>query len=197
MFFKLIIASAGTVLLIWGAMGDIQNRTIPVPVGFGMLVLGLAVLIKDSWWIPYFAIYFLFAIWCTRGGIWKYLLIAASLGMLIAFGWEAAPLVAGIVFVAFLFWQKWFGGGDAQLAMGLMGIGQDWIVLAMLFGTTIIAGITETMIRRGGVVEGAKRLAWVAGQLGAEPDDEAIRTPWGVIAAIVGVIYLWIWVFLL
>lgn len=162
-----------------------------------MLGLGLAALIKEGWWIPFFAVYYLLAIWCTRGGVWQYVLLIASAGMLWAFGWEAAPLVVGILFVSFSFWNGWFGGGDSQLAFGLIGIGHDWYVLVLLFGMTILLGVILTMVQRGGVKQGAQRLLSVAKRLGEEPDSEAIRTPWGIVAAIAGVSYLWIWALVL
>jgi hypothetical protein len=160
-----------------------------------MLLLGLVVLVVESLYI--WAAYFLVAIWSTRGGMWRYVLFAASLVVVWLYGWEALPMVCGVLFVATLFWMKWFGGGDAQLAMGLVGIGHDWPVIGMVFGLTIAAGIARTVIRRGGVVRGARRLVWVAGHLGDPPDEEAIRTPWAIVAAIAGVSYLWLWALVL
>jgi len=193
--YKIIVAALGTGLLIWAAIVDSRTRKIPVAAGFGMLGLGLVVLLWESWYL--WAAYYVLAIWCTRGGIWKMVLVVASLGMLLIEGWEAAPMVAGILFVSFLFWQKWFGGGDSQLAFGLIGIGHDWIVLAILFGLTIIFGVLMTIIRRGGIRQGVERLASIARRIGEEPDSEAIRTPWGIVAAVAGVSYLWLWALVL
>ncbi len=195
MSFKIIVAVLGTGLLIWAAIADIKTRKIPVAAGFGMLGLGLVVLLWESWYL--WAAYYLFAIWSTRGGIWKMVLVVASLGMLLIYGLEAAPIVVGSTFVSFLFWQKWFGGGDSQLAFGLIGIGHDWIVLAILFGLTIVLGVLMAIIRRGGIRQGIERLASVARRLSKEPDSEAIRTPWGIVAAVAGVSYLWLWALVL
>ena len=193
MIFNIIIAALGTALLVWAAIVDSRTRKIPVAAGFGMLGLGLAVLVRDGGAIPFWAMYYLLAIWCTRGGVWQPVLVVASIGMLWAFEWEAAPLVLGNTFVSLLFWRKWFGGGDSQLAFGLIGIGHDWLVLALLFGLTIVLGVGLTIIRQGGVQQGVKRLVSVARRLGEEPDSEAIRTPWGIVAAVAGVSYLWLW----
>jgi hypothetical protein len=193
--FESAVAAVGTGLLVWAAVEDVRRRKVPVIAGFGMLLLSLIVLVVQSWYI--WAAYFVIAVWCTRGGIWKYVLVAASLVMVWLYPWDALPIVVGVLFVSTLFWMKWFGGGDAQLAMGLVGIGHDWIVLGILFGLTIVVGIVLTIVRRGGVVEGAKRLAWVAGHLGEPADAEAIHTPWGIVAAVAGVTYLWLWALVL
>lgn len=187
----------GSALLLWAAVIDYRTRKIPVVAGFGMLGLGLAVLVKGGGGIPFLALYFLLAIWSTRGGVWQVVLLAASVGMLWAFGWEAGPLVVGILFVSYAFWSGWLGGGDSQLAFGLIGIGQDWLILTMLFGLTILAGVILAIRKQGGVEQGARRLISVARRLGEPPDDEAIRTPWGIIAAIGGVSYLWLWALVL
>jgi hypothetical protein len=193
--FDIGVAVAGSGLLAWAAVEDARRRKIPMAAGVGMLVLGLAVLVQASLYI--WAAYYLLAIWCTRGGIWRYVLVGASLLMVFLYPWEGLPLVVGVLFVATLFWMKWFGGGDAQLATGLVGIGHNWIVLGMVFGLTIAVGVLLTIVRRGGVVEGTKRLAWVARHLGESPDEEAIRTPWGIVAAIAGMCYLWLGVWVL
>ena len=189
MTFNIGVAVLGTALLAWAAAADARTRKVPMLAGLGMLGLGLAVLLREGW---IGAAYYLVAIWCTRGGIWRFVLGAASVVMLLLYTWEAAPFVLGVLFVSTLFWMKWFGGGDAQLAIGLIGIGHDWVVLGLLFGLTIVVGVALMIIRQGGVVEGAKRLAWVAGHLGAQADAEAIHTPWGIVAAVAGVTYLWL-----
>jgi hypothetical protein len=193
--FEIGVAIAGTGLLAWAAVADARRRKIPIVAGFGMLLLGLAVLVEASLYT--WAAYYLLAIWCTRGGAWRYVLVGASLLMVFEYTWEGLPLVVGVLFVASLFWMKWIGGGDAQLATGLIGIGHDWNVLGMVFGLTIVVGVLLTIVRRGGVVEGTKRLAWIARHLGESPDEQAIRTPWGIVAAIAGVSYLWLWVLVL
>ena len=194
MTFNIGVAVLGTALLAWAAAADARTREVPMLAGLGMLGLGLVVLLREGW---IGAAYYLVAIWCTRGGIWRFVLGAASVVMLLLYTWEAAPLVLGVLFVSTLFWMKWFGGGDAQLAIGLIGIGRNWLVLGLLFGLTILVGVALMIIRQGGVVQGAKRMAWVARHLGEEADAQAIRTPWAVVAAVVGVSYLWLWALVL
>lgn len=189
------VAVVGTVLLVWGAVADAKWRKIPVLAGFGMLGLGLIVLLAEGLYA--WAAYYLVAIWCTRGGIWRYVLGGASLVMLLVAGWEVLPLVVGVLLVATLFWMRWFGGGDSQLAVGLIGIGHDWLVVGMMFGLTIVVAIVLSVRRRGGVVPAARRLAWVARSLNRPPDEDAIQTPWGIIAAVAGVGYLWLWALVL
>lgn len=195
MAFEVAQAAVGTALLAWAAVEDARTRTIPRLAGLGMLLLGLIALAqwKSGMGIERaaYAVYFLTAIWSTRGGAWRYVLVAASTVMLYLFGENGAPLVVGVLFVCALFWMKWFGGGDAQLAMGLVGIGHDWLVLALLFGLTIAVGMALTIARQGGVVKAGARMLWVARHMHEPPDEQAIHTPWAVVAAVAGVAYLW------
>ncbi|MEW6567696.1 MAG: hypothetical protein AB1449_05930 [Chloroflexota bacterium] len=195
MIFEIAVAVLGSAALAWAAAADVKTRKIPAPAGFGMLGLGLLVLLVEKWYVG--AAYFVVTIWCTRGKGWQYLLLVGSAVMLWAYQWQSAPLVVGVLLVAMIFWMKWFGGGDAQLAMGLVGVGHDWLVLGLVFGLTILVGIAMTVARRGSVTEGARRLVWVARNLSAEPDGDALRTPWAVIAAGAGVVYLWLWALVL
>jgi len=195
MTFRVAIAVAGTALLAWAALTDARTRKIPVAAGLGVLGVGLAVLVWERWYLG--ALYYLIAIWSTRGGVWRYVVGAASLVMLWTNGWEAVPFVIGVLFVALLFWMKWFGGGDAQLAVGLIGIGHDWVVLGVLFGLTILVGLVLTVVRQGGVGEAARRMVWVARHMSEPADEQAIHTPWAIVAAIAGASYLWMWALVL
>ena len=95
------------------------------------------------------AAYYVVAIWCTRDGVWRIVLAVASLALVGVGGEAAVPLVLGALFVSLTFWMKWFGGGDAQLALGLIPIGHDWAVLAFVFGLTLLAGLVLTISGRG------------------------------------------------
>ncbi len=184
------VASFTTALLIWAARLDLMTRKIPRGAGFGVLAIGLFVLLWNQLWIE--ALYYVLAIWCTSGGVWTLLLILASLATAFVRGGDSIPLVLGLVIISVFFWMHWFGGGDAQLAIGLIGIGHDWAILAFLVGATIISMIF-LVFRRHGVTEGLKRLHQVFRNLAAKPDAHAIRTPWAVIAMIAGILYLWLW----
>jgi hypothetical protein len=63
----------------------------------------------------------------------------------------------------------------------------------MVFTQTVVTGVLLTIIRRGGVAAGLRRLGWVAEHLGESPDREAIRTPWRIVAAVAWISYLWLW----
>ena len=187
---NVVISCLTTVLLIWAARFDYMTRKIPRGAGFSLLAIGLFVLLWKQLWIE--ALYYVIAIWCTSGGIWALVLIMASLATVFAHGESSIPLVLGIVLVSVFFWVHWFGGGDAQLAIGLIGIGHDWTVLALLAGATIFLMIL-LVFRRHGIMGGLKRLQHVFLNLGARPDVYAIRTPWAVIALVAGILYLWLW----
>jgi hypothetical protein len=84
----------------------------------------------------------------------------------------------------------WFGGGDAQLAFGLVALGRDWWILAYLFGGTILLGFVM-MFRRHGFDGGIERSWWVFRNLNS-PDEEAIKFPWAVLASAGGIVYMWV-----
>jgi hypothetical protein len=183
-----------TLLLIWAAWVDIRTRQIPVIAGYGILTLGLIVLLLNQLWIE--AVYYALAIWCTSGGVWKTVLSIASLILVFIRGEEVIPLVLGVLIVAIFFWMNRFGGGDSQLAIGLIGVGHDWPVLAFLAGTTILAWLI-IVFRKHGITSGLKRMAFVFQRIDEQADADAIRTPWAVIALIGGTLYLWVWPYLI
>ena len=187
---NILVASLATVFLIWAARVDYRIRKIPRGAGFGILAIGLFVLLWNQLWVE--ALFFVIAIWCTSGGIWSLVLILISMATVFLQGEASLPLVLGIVLVSLFFWMRWFGGGDAQLAIGLIGIGHDWTILALLAGCTILSmGIL--VFRRYGFSNGIKRVRYVFQHLSAKPDANAIHTPWALIALIVGILYLWFW----
>jgi len=179
-----VLTSAG---LIWAAIGDIRQRKIPKPAGLGLLVIGLVFLLINEMWLE--AVFYLSAIWGSRGGWWPVLYILFAV-ILVYRDLDSLPFVVGILYVLSLFELGWFGGGDAQVAFGLIAIAADWwIVIYLIMGANILA-IVLNIIREGGVMGAIKRLRWA---LKNPPDESALRTPWVVLAMTVGLIYLWIW----
>lgn len=176
--------------LIWAGYSDIKSRRVPVIAGFGLLGMGLVFLLLGRQWIQ--AAFFLLAIWGSRGRRWG-LPIAALGFVVLALDLSSLPFVLGVMFVLFIFWMGWFGGGDAQLALGLMALGNDGWIVAYLFGGTIVVALVLSIVKRGGIVPAIKRLAWVFRNLGGKPDTEALRTPWGALAAVAGLVYMWVW----
>ena len=65
------------------------------------------------------------------------------------------PFFIGILYILAIFEVGWFGGGDPQLAFGLVALGRDWWILAYLFGGTILYGFA-VMFRRHGFGGGLK-----------------------------------------
>ncbi len=182
-----VLASAA---LIWAAYSDIKTRRVPLVAGFGLLGVGLLFLLIGHLWIH--AAFFLLAIWGSRGKAWSVPVAALGAAVLII-DLSALPFVIGVMFVLFIFWMGWFGGGDAQLALGLMAMANGWWMVAYLFGGTILVAVVLSIIERGGVVPAMRRLFWVLKNIGEEPDQEALRIPWGVLAAASGLVYMWIW----
>lgn len=189
----IVIYVLATLLLLWAAWIDVRTRKIPVIAGYGILALGLIVLLWNHLWIE--TIYYVLAIWCTSGGIWKAILSIASLIMIIIRGEVVIPFVLGILVVSIFFWMNRFGGGDSQLAIGLIGVGHDWPVLAFLAGVTIFA-MLFLVIRKHGITSGITRMVIVFKQIDEQADADALHTPWAVIALIAGTLYLWVWPYL-
>jgi len=182
-----VLASAA---LIWAAYSDIKTRRVPIVAGFGLLGVGLLFLLIGRLWIH--AAFFLLAIWGSRGKIWSVPVAALGIAVLIL-DLSSLPFVLGVLFVLLIFWMGWFGGGDAQLALGLMAMANDWLIVAYLFGGTILVAVVLSIVKRGGIIPAIKRLSWVLKNIGKEPDEEALRIPWGVLAAAAGLVYMWIW----
>jgi len=151
------LAVLATVALVWAAVRDVRTNLIPCIAGFGILAIGLGYLLLNTLCLE--SAFFLAAIWGSRGGVWRLpVLILAFL--LLAKGVESTPFVIGILYVMAIFELGWFGGGDSQLAFGLVALGRDWWILAYLFGGTILVGLTEIFLRRG-FGGGFKRFWWV------------------------------------
>jgi len=182
-----ILAFLASGALVWAAVRDVHSNLIPHVAGFGILAIGLAYLMINSLWLE--SAFFLAAIWGSRGGVWRIPILILAV-FLLAKGLGSIPFVVGILYVLAIFELGWFGGGDAQLAFGLVALGRDWWILAYLFGGTILLGLTVIFLRRGSK-NGLKRLWWVISNLGS-PDREAVRFPWAVLASMGGLAYIWV-----
>ena len=174
----------------WATLSDIRTRKIPFVAGIGLLLIGLFFLIKERMWLE--ALFFAVVVWGSRGGIW-YLLIAAVAIIVLVNNPVSLPFVLGMLFVLFIFVMGWFGGGDSQVAFGLIAIARDWWMVGYLFGGTIVVAIVLSIVKRGGIKDAAERLWWVSRHMKEAPDEEALRTPWAVLASAAGLIYIWLW----
>ena len=182
-----MLAILASSTLIWAALGDVRSRHIPIIAGYGMLAVGLAVLLINELWLE--TVFYIAAIWGSRGGIWRLPILISGVA-LFAQGFESLPFVIGTLYVLAIFELGWFGGGDAQLALGLMAIGRDWWIVGYLFGGTILLGLFMVFLTRG-LRGGAKRLWWVLMHMDA-PDDQALKVPWGILATFAGLLYIWV-----
>jgi hypothetical protein len=182
-FFAILTSAA----LVWAAVRDVQNRLIPRMAGFGVLAIGLGYLILNSLWLE--SAFFLAAIWGSRGGVWRLPVLVLAV-LLLANDPGLLPYVLGMLYVQAIFDLGWFGGGDAQIAFGLIALGKDWWILVYLFGSTILLGLTLVFQERG-FGGGLGRLRWVLKHMNA-PDKEAIKIPWAVLASTGGLAYIWV-----
>ncbi len=173
--------------LVWAALSDLRTRLIPAAPGFGMLAAGLVSLWLHQLWLE--SLFYVAALWGSRGGVWR-LPTSVLAVVLVAKGGGALPFAAGVLYVLALFRLGWFGGGDAQLAFGLMALARDWWILGYLFGGTILLGLVVMSAGRG-VRGGAQRFCYVLRHLDA-PDEGAVKVPWGVLAAMGGLSYIWV-----
>jgi hypothetical protein len=180
---------AASVALIWAASNDFTTRQVSVATGIGMLAIGAISLSIGKHWLPLG--FYLAAIWGSRGGIWRVLVFVLAILVVGQGGLGGVPLAVGIIYALSIFWLGWFGAGDAQLAFGLVALGQDWWILGYIFGGTILLAGVLLVLRRGFVGAG-KRIQYVVANLHS-PDEEAIRVPWAVIAALGGIVHIWLW----
>lgn len=105
-------------------------------------------------------------------------------------GSEMIALAVGLLFVLAIFEKGWLGGGDAQLAFGLIALARDWLMIMYLLGGTIL--LAAIMVTRDRGFQGAvKRLRWVITNLDS-PYEEAIRIPWALIAAVGAIVHFWL-----
>lgn len=178
-----------TVALVLGASRDWRTRRIPLPIGLGILAIGVGSLVLTGRLL--LAAFCLSAVWGSRGGMWRLpivLLAALAIG---EDGDGSLALVMGVMYTLVIFWLGWFGGGDAQIAIGLIALAGDWWILAYLFGGMIMLAAFLLLIRYG-VLGAGERVLQVVRHL-SEPDEQAIRVPWALIAAAGGFFHIWIW----
>ena len=179
-----VLASAA---LLWAAVGDFRKRKIPRVAGFGLLLIGLIFLLINQMWLE--AVFYLTAIWGSRGGWWIVLYVLIAIGVVYR-ELDSLPLVVGILFVLSMFEYGWFGGGDSQVAFGLVAIASDvWMVLYLMTGAVVLVFVLN-IFREGGILGAIKRFVFT---LKNPPDESALRTPWTVSALMVGLVYLWVW----
>jgi hypothetical protein len=183
----LLVVASGA--LVWAASNDFKTKQVPAAAGFGMLAIGAIFLSIGKHWLP--LVFYLAAIWGSRGGIWRALVFVLAILVVGQGGLGVVPLVMGILYALSIFWLGWFGGGDAQLAFGLVALGQDWWILGYIFGGTILLAGVLLIVQRG-FGGAAKRIQHVVANLNS-PDEEVIRVPWAVIAALGGIVHIWLW----
>ena len=177
--------------LLWSAVADVRARRVPRMAGWGVLAAGLGALLVGERWLGALLYISLIAGSGYRGSL--PVLGLGGLGAIaIANTADSTPLAVGLGYVFIMFRLRWLGGGDAQLAMGLVAIARDWMMLGYLFGVYILVAVVVMLARRG-LAGSARRWRWVAGHLaGAESDPEAIRVPWAAFACLGGWAYLWL-----
>lgn len=179
-----VVVTAG---LTWSALVDLRSRRIPWIAGYGVLSAGLLSLLLSRLWLP--AAFYVAAIWATGGGLRRLPMMLLTVPLFVDER-GISPMIMGILFVAAIFEMGWSGGGDAQLAFGLVALARDWWIFMYLFGGTILLALTLVFVRCG-FRAGLKRLWWVAKHLEAT-DEAAIHMPWAIIAALGGVAHFWI-----
>jgi len=182
-----VLAVLATGALVWAAVRDVRSNLIPQIAGFGVLAIGLGYLLLNGLWLE--SAFYLSAIWGSRGGVWRLPILVLAV-LLLAQGVGKAPFVIGVLYALVIFELGWFGGGDSQLAFGLIALGRDFWILGYLFGGTILLGLIAMFLRRG-FGGGFKRFWWVLKNLNS-PDREAIRFPWAILASTGGLIYMWV-----
>jgi len=172
---------------------DLQKREVPYVAGLGILLFGGFSLFWSQHWL--LGVFYLVAVMGSRGGLWGLAAMVIALTTLAVPGLaaEAYPFILAIFFIIMMFRFKVFGQGDAVLAFGLLAIAYEeglWMPLVLL-GTSIL-GIIPLFWKRTPkeILERTKLILSNFGKI--EKDEEAVKFPWAVIAAAIGLFYLWL-----
>jgi len=187
-----IIFCAG---LVWSAISDLKTREVrPAAVTFGLLGISLITMLLQRQWL--LAAYFVIAILGTgfKSGLYSLVMIGAGLWLIIATDSVVAPVIVGLIVVDFFYKMKWFGGADSQVAFALIALCQTWHILAYLVAATVAAWLILSLRKRrfGDFI---KRTGQVIQRMGkpVEEDEDAIRSPWLVPAAVAGLAHILIY----
>ena len=185
---KLIIS----VLMVYAAVEDIRTRKVPYVAGVGIMLFGAFALFWDQHWL--LGVFYLVAVMGSRGGLWGLASIVVGLATLAVPGLaaEAYPFILAILFVNTMFGFGAIGQGDAVLAYGLLAIAYEnglWMPL-MLLGTSIL-GVLPLIWKRSPkeILDRVTKILQNFGRI--EEDEEAVKFPWAVIAAGIGLVYIW------
>ncbi len=182
-----------TGFLIYAVVIDLSKKEVPYLSGIGMLLMGAIALFINQHWL--LVLFYLVAVMGSKGGVWGLLTIVIALTTLSVPGLmsEAYPFILAVFFIMTMFRFKVFGQGDAVLAFGLLAIAYEdglWMPLALL-GTSLL-GIIPLFWKRT-PKEAFDRAVMILKNFGKiEEDEEAVRFPWAVIAAVIGLVYLWV-----
>jgi len=180
-------------LLVYAAVIDLKKREVPYVAGIGIMLIGAISLFWEQHWL--LGVFYLVAVMGSRGGLWGLAAVALALTTLAVPGLmaEAYPFILAIFFIITMFRFGVFGQGDAVLAFGLLALAYKdglWMPLALL-GTTLI-GIVPLVWKRNPkeILDRAMNILKNFGSI--EKDEEAVKFPWAVIAAVIGLVYLWL-----
>jgi Flp pilus assembly protein protease CpaA len=190
---NLALKIAISLLLVYAAVMDVRKREVPYVAGIGLMLFGGFALIWNQHWM--LVLFYFAAVLGSRGGIFGLLPIIIAL---VSFGvpgliGEAYPFILAILFVITMFQFKAIGSGDAVLAFGLLAIAYEsklWMPLVLL-GSSMI-GIVPLLWKRSPkeIFERTKKILTNFGK--SEEDEEAVLFPWAVIAAVIGLVYVWL-----
>ena len=190
---NLINGIAVSGLLIYAVVIDLKKREVPYVAGIGIMVFGAVSLFWEQHWL--LGVFYLVAVMGSRGGLWGLAAVALALTTLAVPGLmaEAYPFILAIFFIITMFRFGVFGQGDAVLAFGLLALAYKdglWMPLALL-GTSLL-GIIPLVWKRGPkeILDRATHILKNFGSI--EKDEEAVKFPWAVIAAVIGLVYLWL-----
>lgn len=179
-------------LLGYAAVEDVRRRVVPYIAGFGLLLVGAAALFWDQHWI--LGLFYLSAVIGSKGEILGLFSVLMGLSTLTQPGLmaEAYPFILSILFVNAMFGFGVIGEGDAVLAYGLLALAYEsglWMPAALL-GASLL-GIVPIFWGRD-IQGGLRRAGNILQNFGEiEEDEEAILFPWAVIAAGIGLVYIW------
>ncbi len=190
---NLVLKTGISLLLIYAAVIDVQKREVPYTAGIGLMLFGGFTLIWNQHWL--LSVFYFSAVIGSRGGVFGLIPVVIGLVVFAVPGLmaEAYPFIVSILFVITMFGFKAIGAGDAVLAFGLLAIAyesREWMPLVLLVSSLV--GVIPLLWKRTPqeIWERTRNILANFGKI--EQDEEAVLFPWAVIAAVIGLVYVWV-----
>ena len=167
------------ILLIIGTRSDLKERKIPKYIGICSVLLGLIALIYNKhYWL---AAFYVLAVYAPSMLALRIALICFGFIVYSQEGMASLPLMISLGVTLFFFNRGLIGGGDTQMAFGMLGIEhQSWNISIIICVITIVTNIM-LCIRKFGIKKSFSRIKTVGKSITSrkkiEEDKDRLRSP--------------------